>query len=92
MYLNNDAEMLYFCRDFNARTGNFKDSFEDIDSMPPRHVLDNVVSGHEEALINFVNDCRLFILNGRLYPQNDNFAYISDKSKSVVDYIITPQD
>ncbi len=82
--------MVYLCGDFNARTGNLKDSIEDIDSMPPRHVLDNVVSDHGEALINCVNDCRLCILNGRLDPQNDNFTYISDNGKSVVDYTITP--
>ncbi len=46
LYLNNDAEIVYFCGDFNARTGHLKDSIEDIVSMPPRHVLDNVVSGH----------------------------------------------
>ncbi len=61
-----------------------KDNIEDIDSMPPRHVLDNLISGHGEALINFVNDIRLYILNGRLDPQNDNFTYISDKGKSVL--------
>ncbi len=27
----NDAEMVYFCGDFNARTGNLKDSIEDIE-------------------------------------------------------------
>ncbi len=82
--------MVYFCGDFNARTGNLKDSIEDIDSMPARHVLDNVVYGYGKALINFVNDCRLCTLNGRLDPQNGNFTYIFDKVKSVVDYIIMP--
>ncbi len=43
LYLNNDCEMVYFCEDFNARTDNLKDSIEDIDSMPPRHVLESLV-------------------------------------------------
>ncbi len=48
LYLNNAAEIVYFCGDFNARTGNLKDSIEDIDSMPPRYAI----SGHGEVLIN----------------------------------------
>ncbi len=43
--------MAYCCGDVIARTDNLKDSIDDIDSMPPRHVLDNVVFGHGLLLI-----------------------------------------
>ncbi len=80
--------MVYFCGDYNARIGQLHYVTEDIDSsIPPRCVIDDVVYGHGEALIDFIEDCKLCILNGRLDPLNDNFTYISDKGKSVVDYI-----
>jgi hypothetical protein len=93
LYLNIEFDLVYFCGDYNARIGNLKYVVEDIDfDISPRHVIDNVVYGHGEALIDFVKDCKLCILNRRLDTQNDKFTYIFDKCKSVVDYIITPQD
>ncbi len=68
----------------------FKIALKDIHCIPPRQVLDNAFYGYGEALINFVKDCKLCILTGRLDPQNNHFTYISNKGKSVVDYIITP--
>ncbi len=48
--------------------------------------------GMVKALIDLIKDCKLCILNGWLDPLNDNFTYISDKGKSVLDYIITPHN
>ena len=42
--------------------------------------------------MEFVRDGKLAILNGRVYPENDNFTFISTRGKSVVDYMTTPQD
>ncbi len=44
-----------------------------------------------KSYMDMVN-CKLCMLNGRLDVHNDNFTYIPDKGKSVVDYIIVPQD
>ncbi len=83
---------MFFCGDYNARIGHLKDSIEDIDCVPQRHALDEVLYGHGESLVNFVKDCKLCILNGRLGVHNDNFTYISDKGKYIADYIIVPED
>ncbi len=51
-----------------------------------------IVHGHGEDFVNFALDCKLYILNGCLNPQNDNFTYISNQGRSVVDYICVPHD
>ncbi len=86
LYINNDVDMMFFCGDYNARICHLKDSIEDIDCVPKRHALDEVLYRHRESLVKF---CTLI---GRLGVHNDNFTYISDKGKSVVHYIIVPQD
>ena len=93
LYLNNAADMFLFCGDFNGRIGDLSDIIDGIDNdVPPRKVLDNVKKGHAEALMEFVRDGKLAILNGRVNPENDNFTFISSRGKSVVDYMMTPQD
>ncbi len=63
-----------------------------VSSISPRCVINIVLYGHGEALIDFIKDCKLSISNGWLDPCNGNSIYISDKGKSMEDYIITPQD
>ena len=92
LYLNADAEMIIICGDFNGRVGNVNDVIEGVDNIPLRRNLDDTLQGHGEELLNFIKDNRLCMLNGRFMSEYDNFTYISDKGKSVVDYIITPQD
>ncbi len=92
LYLHSEADIVYVCGDLNGRIGNLKDDISDIDILPPRINIDNTIHGHGEAIIDFVTDCKLCVLNGRLNPENDNFTFISEQGRSVVDYIITPQD
>ncbi len=83
---------IYICGDFNGRIGNLSDVVEGIDSLPNRNVLDKTVPVHGEALIGFMQDAKLCLLNGRLSPENNNFTCISPKGLSFVDYIIVPHD
>ncbi len=92
LYLNHQADALFICGDFNGRVGNLSDVVEEIDDVPKRHILDKVKKGHGEALIEFVKDCKLALLNGRLDPEYDNFTFVSSRGKSVVDYFLTPHD
>lgn len=46
--------------------------------------------GHE--LLEFLNDSKLCVLNGRITPETDSFTSISRKGKSIVDYICVPHD
>ncbi len=49
--------------------------------------------GHGEPHIDFMQDAKLCVLNGRLNPEIDNYTCISPRgAASVVDYIITPHD
>ncbi len=93
LYLNSEVDSIYVCGDYNAKIGNLTDVMEDIDiNWPPRISIDDVIHGHREAMIDFLKDSKMCILNGRLRPENDNFTYLSDKGRSVVDYIVTPHD
>ncbi len=91
-YLNSEADIIYVYGDLNGRTGNVKDVIDDIDHLPSRTNIDHIVHGHGKAIITFATDCKLCFLNGCLNPENDNFTYISQQGRSVVDYIITPHD
>ncbi len=54
---------------------------KDIDiNLPPLISIDDVIHGHGEAMIDFLKDSKMCILNGRLSPENDNFTYSSDKA------------
>ena len=92
MYLNCESDFLVVCGDLNGRVGNASDCVEGIDDLPPRRNIDNIKSGHGEAIIDFVKDTRSAILNGRFKQEKDNFTFVSPRGKSVVDYFITPQD
>ena len=91
LYIYNDVDLLFICGDINGRIGKHSD-VTDIDNIKPRTVIDDQVKGHGDALIEFLIDGKLCVLNGRFNPQYDNFTCVSHKGKSVVDYIITPHD
>ncbi|CAC5412866.1 unnamed protein product [Mytilus coruscus] len=55
-----------------------------------RDVIDDVLNRNGEMLIEFLVDCNLCMLNGRIGKQN--YTNISWKGKSVVDYILTPHN
>ena len=49
-----------------------------------------VVNQHGHTFIEFLNDSRFCVLNGRF--MTDNFTSISSKGSAVVDYLCIPQD
>ena len=93
-YACNDADAVYLCGDFNVRVGNGKDIIEGLDGLdlPDRKVLDATKNSHGDALLEFMRDMKLCILNGRLDPNRDNFTFHSTRGQSVVDYFIVPHD
>ena len=40
LYINNDADAIFFCGDLNARCGNGIDTLLDDSDIPKRHVMD----------------------------------------------------
>jgi hypothetical protein len=92
LYVHNDVVLIALCGDFNGRIGGLSDTIQDVDGMPKRVYIDDCVQGHGEELLNFILDSKLSILNGRFDKDKDNFTYISDNGKSVVDYIFVPHE
>ena len=92
IYIHNEADCITICGDLNGRVGSIPDIVEGIDDIPPRSSIDKIKSGHGEALLEFVKDTKLAIVNGRINPERDNFTFVSPRGKSVVDYFITPHD
>ncbi len=66
LYINSEIDMIYIFRDFNGRKGSLKDVIDDIDFLPQRQVIDDIVHGHGEHFVTFALDCKLCSLNGHL--------------------------
>ena len=91
MYLLCDIDMIILTGDVNSRIGNMHDTISDMDSIP-RNSLDMVVNQHGHTFLEFLNDAKMCVLNGRFRDTDDNFASVSTKGKSVVDYMCVPYD
>ena len=88
LYLNNDADAIFIYGDLNARCGKVIDTLLDDSDIPERHVMDTcTVNLYGEKVIDFVRDMTLCIVNGRVSPEKDNYTSISNRGRSVVDYI-----
>jgi hypothetical protein len=90
IYLHSDADSLIIAADFNARIGNLSDILNGLDSIPERRVLDRNINQHGHDCIEFLNDSKLCVLNGRF--TDENYTSISRKGKAVVDYLCVPHD
>ena len=90
IYMYNDCDFMMITGDFNARIGNLQDTLAEIDSIPNRTLIDSVKNQHGIEFIEFLNESRFCVLNGR--STNDDFTSVSTKGKSVVDYFCVPQD
>ena len=92
VYLTIQCDLLIICGDLNARIGSKKDYIEGIDSVPPKSVIDPVVNGHGKVFIEFLQECNLCVLNGRVTPSLNDYTCISTRGKSVVDYFAVPYE
>lgn len=90
IYLHSDADSLFIAADLNARIGNLSDILNGVDSIPERRVLDRNVNQHGHDFIEFLNDSKFCVLNGRF--TDDNYTSISRTGKTVVDYLSVPHD
>ena len=92
LYVCSFADLIVLCGDFNARIGKNLDFISEIDQVSKRICTDNVKNSHDSSLIEFLNERKLCVLNGRINPEDDTFTFISSRGKSVVDYFILPHD
>ena len=81
---------IIICGDFNSRLGSESDYIEGVDAVKPREIIDTSANSYCDILSDFLIDCNLCILNGRL-GKND-FTHISTRGKSVVDYVFVPHE
>ena len=89
MYLLEDVDDIVICGDFNARIGQLSDIDAVIDSeVPRRRVIDSHLNAHGHALVDFLIENKLCVLNGRY--ADDGFTCVSSRGSSVVDYICVP--
>ncbi|CAG2236293.1 unnamed protein product [Mytilus edulis] len=91
IYDQSESDMIILCGDFNSRIGNLKD-YSEFDCIPTRNVIDKTKNQHGKSFIEFLNESKMCILNGRYDPVHDDFTCVSGRGKSVVDYICVPHD
>ena len=75
LYTYSYADSMFICGDLNARIGNKCDHIMDIDDIPPRISIDEIVNWHGKSLL----DSKFCILNGRICPENDKYTFLSSR-------------
>ena len=78
------------CGDFNARCGVLEDYIAGVDDVSHRTVIDYTENEYGSSFIEFLIQCGMCMLNGR--SSKNEFTCISNKGKSVVDYITVPSE
>ena len=93
IYINNDCDAIFVCGDLNAIIGALDDlsEFDDVNSVN-RQVIDKTINQHGHSFIEFLNEAKMCILNGRFNEADNNFTSVSTRGKAVVDYICIPHD
>lgn len=92
IYIQYDTDSIFICGDFNARISNIPDFDKDLDTIPPRLTIDNVHNQHGSSFLEFLNDCKFCVLNGRFGNKSNDYTFQSTRGHSVVDYICVPHD
>lgn len=78
------------CADFNERMGPLSDTIWHCDTIPPRKIFDNTRNRYGQELIDFLNESKCCVLNGRY--NCDNTTSISCRGRAVVDYLCVPHE
>ena len=90
VYAFQNEGTLFVCGDFNSRVGDDSDYIEGVDDVRPRKVLDFTSNANGDLLIDFLVDCGLCMINGRVGI--NNYTHVSHRGKSVVDYVLVPYE
>jgi hypothetical protein len=86
---NNNAHVdeIFLCGDLNSRIGDMMDYIQGVDSLPNRIVIDPTKNNHGSAFIEFLQESKMCVCNGRVTDEHNNFTSISSRGRAVVDYI-----
>ena len=74
---------IIICGDFNSRIGEESDYIEGVDNIPIRQVIDTTSNKYGDHLLDFLVDCNMCIVNGRV--GSNDFTHVSHRGCSVVD-------
>ena len=66
------------------------DYIEGVDDVKPREVIDETLNSYGDHLLDFLINCNMCVLNGRLGDQD--FTHVSKRGRSVVDYVCVPHE
>lgn len=85
-----DADMLLMCGDFNSRIGSLHDVLDENEYIVTRHSVDEYINSHGKCMLNFLNDTRMCVVNGRFGPAA--FTCHRTNGSSTVDYFLVPYE
>ncbi len=74
------------CGDLIGRCGGVPDFIEDVDSVQEGDIVDTVVNGYVNLLIDFLLSSNYCLLNGRNSTHND----LTFRDISVIDHCLAP--
>ena len=80
VYIYNECDAVFLCGDLNSRIGSLDDTsdFDDI-NIPCRKIIDKTTNQHGNAFIEFLNEAKMCVLNGRFDNDDDNFTSVSPR-------------
>ena len=70
--------------------GDATEYIEGVDEVTTRDVIDYTSNVNGDLLIEFLVDCGMCLVNGRV--GNDDFTHVSHRGKFVVDYVCVPYE
>ena len=88
---SSETENIIIAGDFNSRVGNLSDRIEDVDSIPLRNSIDSHINQHGKNMIEFLQESKFVIINGRGDIGSNDFTCKTSHGSSVVDYFLLPQ-
>ena len=91
VYETSELDMCILASNVNAHIADVYNFIPNVDSVGPRINIDDVKKSHGDAFIDFLRESSYCVLNGRCNQTADNFTFITNRGKSVVDYIFIPQ-
>ena len=92
IYTLSEYDSIILCGDLNSRIGKTNDVISRLDNIPQRSPIDQTTNQHRHTFIEFLNDSKFCVLNGRLCSENDDYTSVLTRGKAVVDYICVPHD
>lgn len=80
VYLHCETDALILCGDLNSRIGSIQENNDCFDNIPHRTLVDKACNQHGKSFLEFLNDSRCCILNGRFGKESEEYTFYSTRS------------